>query len=97
MEQRQIYDHRGTVIREVRYSGPEEAVFVTREICDPLLDKVQRERELTQSKDMKLAARIPITVVEQAMREGWFNDKARWRRWLNDPDNRGFRVYQGRV
>jgi hypothetical protein len=40
---------------------------------------------------------VPMTVVETAMREGWFNDKAAWRRWLNDRDNRAFRVWGGQV
>jgi hypothetical protein len=31
------------------------------------------------------------------MREGWFHDDKAWERWLNDRDNRDFRVWEGRV
>lgn len=33
---------------------------------------------------------IPDTVLEEAMRDGWLEDKARWRKWMNDSDNRDF-------
>lgn len=33
---------------------------------------------------------IPDTVMEEAMRDGWLHDKERWRRWMNDRDNRAF-------
>lgn len=33
---------------------------------------------------------IPDTVFDQAAREGWLHDKARWRQWMNDSDNRAF-------
>ena len=33
---------------------------------------------------------IPDTVFEQSIREGWLEDKARWRAWLNNSDNRAF-------
>lgn len=49
-----------------------------------------------QKGDMKLIARgVPVHVYEQSVREEW--DEKRWARWLNDPDNRAFRVWPGRV
>ena len=33
---------------------------------------------------------IPEAVLNQAMIEGWFHDKAAWRRWARDRDNRAF-------
>jgi hypothetical protein len=57
-----------------------------------------RDRDVDQSKRaFRLAARIPLSVIQQAAQEGWLHDKARWRRWLNDPDNRHFRVWGGKV
>ena len=44
----------------------------------------------TPGKDFRLAAVIPQTVLDQAMIEGWFHDKAAWRKWAKDPDNRAF-------
>ena len=44
----------------------------------------------------KLVARgVPLTVAEQAIREQW--DDRDWAKWLDDPDNKAFRVWQGRV
>jgi hypothetical protein len=31
------------------------------------------------------------------MLEGWFHDKKAWKRWANDPNNRDFRVWKGRL
>jgi hypothetical protein len=42
-------------------------------------------------------AEIPLLVFERAHREGWLHDKAAWRKWLNDPVNKVFRVTDGRV
>lgn len=62
-------------------------------------DFEQRNRELGEmqaGKHMKLIARgVPVHVYEQSVREAW--DEKRWARWLNDPDNRAFRVWQGAV
>jgi hypothetical protein len=33
---------------------------------------------------------IPDTVWNQAVTEGWIHDKARWRQWMQDADNRAF-------
>ena len=48
-------------------------------------------------KDFRLAAVIPQTVLDQAMLEGWFHDKKRWKEWANDPNNAAFRVWKGRL
>jgi hypothetical protein len=50
----------------------------------------------TQSGHMKLIARgVPAFVYEQSLREDWGEDD--WAKWLNDSDNRAFRVWQGQV
>lgn len=43
----------------------------------------------------KLLARIPMTVYEKSILEDWGEDD--WKKWLNDPDNRAFRVWGGAV
>lgn len=57
-------------------------------------NKIARELHPEKSTN-KLVARVPMTVVEQSIHENW--DDADWKRWLNDPDNKAFRVWQGRV
>ena len=46
---------------------------------------------------MTHVAKVPVTVVERAMREGWFHDDKAWDKFLNDPDHKGFRVDEGRL
>jgi len=77
---------------------------------DPLTLRVHTEQDLTQaiennkilrelhprrSTNKLLARGVPITVAEKALREQW--DQQDWARWLDDPDNAAFRVWQGRV
>jgi hypothetical protein len=54
-----------------------------------------RELHPRRSTNKLVARGVPLTVAEQAIREQW--DDNDWKRWLNDPDNAAFRVWQGRV
>lgn len=42
-----------------------------------------------------LARGVPVAVYEQSIREEW--DEKRWNQWLEDPDNRVFRVSTERL
>ena len=100
MTHRAIYDATGSVIRVIhapRYAD-QDTLLQTIEDCEPIVDgvKVLREHHAERG-DMKHVARVPLTVVEKAMRDGTFNDPEFWRRWCNNSDNRDFRVWQGRV
>ena len=100
MTQRAIYDQFGSVVRVIhapRY-GDQDTILQTIEDCEPIVESVRQLREAQAPRgDMKHVARVPVTVVEKAMREGWFDDQAAWDKWLNDPDNKDFRVWEGRV
>ena len=43
----------------------------------------------------KLLARIPVTIFERSVHEGW--DEGDWARWLNSSEAAPFRIWQGRV
>jgi len=100
-----IYDQNGSVIRELHYENEDlsgQVTMVTRQDADALLRAAALQREIEERKPksadgLRNMAKIPLTVVEQAMREGWIHDKAKWRAWLNDPDNARLRVTGGRV
>jgi len=47
--------------------------------------------------DGKCVASIPIVIWMELQRQGITEDPAAMRRWLNDPDNRAFRLLPGRV
>jgi hypothetical protein len=42
-------------------------------------------------------AEIPMVIYQKAVREGWAEDKKKFKEWLNDPDNKMFRSWKGRV
>ena len=58
---------------------------------------------LGQDAKMYKVASIPLIVVQQLAQKGIMSnagriiDKDRFKKWLNDPNNRHFRVYQGNV
>lgn len=68
--------------------------------CEQLIKANRAQREaLAGAKDecFRLAARVPMPVVEKAMLDGSFHDDDFWRKWMNNPENRDFRVWEGRV
>ena len=71
--------------------------IVTRQDCDGIVKAAKAMSEMPHSKDFKPVALIPEEVLNRAYLEGWFHDKQAWKRWANDPDNRAFRITEGRV
>src|SRR5688572_26862170 len=58
-------------------------------------NKIARELHPRRSMNKLVAKNVPMTVVEQSIREQW--DDNDWKKWLNDPDNAAFRIWPGRV
>jgi hypothetical protein len=69
----------------------------TQQDVTPIIKAAKMLSEQTPGKDMRHAAFIPKTVLDQAFIEGWFHDKAAWKRWANDPANEAFRTWKGRL
>lgn len=76
---------------------PKDLLIKTFEDCEPIIEKAKMLSEMNPGKDFRHAAIIPKHVLDQAFREGWFNDKARWKKWANDPSNRAFRTWPGHL
>ena len=93
-----IYDQWGSIVRTFELID-ERTVWRAEQDVDGILSDVAEDRETQDlhGRAFRPVAKIPIEVVNRAMREGWMNDRQAWRRWLNDGDNRAFRVWQGRV
>jgi|TARA_R100001530_G_scaffold30105_2_gene23649 hypothetical protein len=59
--------------------------------------------ELGKHAGMTKVASIPLIVVQQLAQQGIMSnagrilDKPRFKKWINDPDNRYFRIYQGNI
>lgn len=83
-----------TMLSDREQSG---SVIVHTEVqMDAVLDSIKRDQDAIKPGSVnKVLARVPLTVFEQSMLEGW--DDEDWKKWLNDPDNSMFRVWRGRV
>lgn len=98
MERKTTYFNEHGVLRTLVTDDDRPHAFhtYTEVEADAIIESVKRDRELHPRRSMnKLVARVPLTVMEQSIHEQW--DEADWKRWLNDPDNAAFRVWQGRV
>lgn len=66
-----------------------------------VLDRNVEEQNLQTNSDQwgdgKIIASIPAIVYNQMLVEGWAHDTPKLRSWLNDPSNRKFRRWMGRV
>lgn len=95
---RRVYHDQDGVRRTVYWEDdkPDDFGINTEVDVSQLVDNNKALAELHPQRSMnKLVARVPLTVYEQSLREKW--DESKWKRWLNDSDNRAFRVWQGQV
>ena len=84
--------------RKVVYHEQDGRTLVeTRQDVEPILEAAKILAAGPPGKDFRHAALIPDVVLEQAFREGWFHDKAAWKRWANDPANANLRTWPGRL
>ena len=68
----------------------------TEQVLDEILDSVERDREMMSHNGVnKLLARIPISIYERSVHEGW--DEQTWARWLNSSEAAPFRIWRGAV
>lgn len=69
----------------------------------PIIDSCKDLRGLQQGKEMKLAARLPMVIVEAYCHrhnitfEEWTRNKIHVKNMLNDRGLKSFRVWEGRV
>jgi|TARA_R110001599_G_scaffold206091_1_gene403389 hypothetical protein len=75
----------------------DKTIYHTAQNVRPVIEHARALRELEPGKTFRHAAEIPKVIWNKALREGWHNDPKAWKRWLNDPDNKAFRVWQGRI
>lgn len=79
--------------RQVIYHEEDGKTYVeTRQDAGPLVEaaKILAQDPPRKEDGWRFLCVIPDTVFNQAITEGWFHDKAAWRRWMNDRDNRAF-------
>lgn len=79
--------------RKVIYHEEDGRTYVeTRQDCTQLVEAAKVLAEVPPRKEdgWRFMCIIPAPVFDRAAREGWLHDKAAWRKWMNDSDNRAF-------
>jgi hypothetical protein len=79
--------------RKLIYHEEDGKTFIeTRQECTPLIEAAKILADVPPNKEdgWRFLCVIPDTVFNQAAIEGWLHDKAKWRQWMNDSDNRAF-------
>lgn len=87
-------------LHEVAYfdeERPNDLLIKTFQDCEPIMDEAKVLADKVPGKDFRHVAKIPMTVLDQAMREGWLNDKKAWKKWANDRENYRFRTWPGQL
>ena len=82
---------------------PSQDKFVI-ETTQDVTDIIKRNRASLNEVDVHAAwgewskvASLPLSVYYDLKQQGILDDRARFKKWLNDPDNKAFRVWQGRL
>jgi hypothetical protein len=97
-DRRELLARTPTRVEHFHYDFADEVGrIVETEDCGPITEAAKVMADQPPGKDFRHVAYVPTHVMDRAFREGWFNDPAAWKRWLNDPDNRAFRTGSGRV
>ena len=96
-----ILDHRGSVVSQIQTdtTDPGRVHHILSQDLQPIFDEIDTLKHNLHDRptDMRPVATIPAAVVQQMMNEGSWNDEAHLKKWLNDPDNKCFRIWPGRV
>ena len=99
MESKFVYRNSGGVKRTMIHNSDDPfALTVSTEVDMTGVvenNKIMRELHPERSVNKLVARGVPMTVYETSIHEQW--DEKRWNRWLNDPDNAAFRVWEGWV
>lgn len=87
-------------LHEVAYfdeERPDDLLIKTFQNCDDIIEGAKVLADEVPGKEFRHVAVIPMTVLDQSMREGWLNDKKAWKKWGNDGANSKFRTWKGRL
>jgi len=104
MSHRRLFDH-DPVMGITRYFDydplTDQATISSHQTLDPLLERNVQEQNAQTSLDRwgdgRVVASVPMSIYSQWVAEGKDKDDAFLKRWLNDPENRKFRRFRGRV
>ena len=96
MAKRTIIDHKLGYKHEFA-TEDDKVVYHTTQDVQPVLEHVKQLSYNKPGKDLRHVAEVPMVIYQQMIRDGSINDKKALKKWLNDPDNRPFRTWKGRI
>ena len=77
--------------------APNRLVVQTSQDLEPILDGIARDREIMLHGVNKLAARLPMVIVENLIERGIYGDEDAFKAWLNGPEAAPWRIWKGRL
>ena len=80
----------------------DEATIQTQQDVTDIIEENKQEFNMVDERagwkgEFHHVARIPLSIYYKLQAEGKLNDDAYMKRWLNDPDNKFFRVKDGQI
>ena len=98
-EQKRRYSAENGVIRTsiVDDDKPDSITIRTSQDLEPILDGIARDREIMPHGMNKLAARLPMVIVENLIERGIYGDEDAFKRWLNGPEAAPWRIWRGQL
>jgi hypothetical protein len=91
-----VIDHKRN-FKSVFATEDDKFIYHTKQDVNPTLEYVKQLSEQAPGKDLRHIAEVPMIVYQRAVREGWAQDPAKWKDWLNHSDNKPFRTWKGKV
>ena len=97
-----VYHRRDGLVRTIKVEGDGTTILQTYQDMEPIIEENKRLRENMKSyghrgEVLRKIATIPVDVYEKAYRESRHDDPDWLQKWLNDHDNKVFRVWEGTV
>lgn len=96
MVKRTLINHK-TGFKSEFVTEDEKSIVQTTQDVKQVIDHAQFLGDQKAGKDFRHIAEVPMVIYEKAILEGWANDTDKWKKWLNDNDNKVFRSWKGKV
>jgi len=97
MARRTIIDHKQGYTSEFA-TEDNKHIYHSAQNVQPTIEYAHYlSQALKPGKDMRHVAEIPMVIYQKMVREGSIHDKTALKKWLNNPDNKMFRTWKGKV
>ena len=96
-----LYDHTGNLTTVIGRdeSDPLDSFYVktVENVAPSIVRNKVLQDDINLKADHRLVASIPRVIYDKLMRDGMDRDIPRMKKWLDDSDNRGWRIWPGKI